>query len=75
MENAFGTLVSRFRVLLDTMEQRPKIVRDIVLTGLVLHNMLRTHQVTVVRARTPPDDMAAIANKPVHLFSVKWGQL
>ena len=26
------------------MEQRPKIVRDIVLTCVVLHNMLRSHQ-------------------------------
>ena len=39
---AFGILESRFRVLLGTMEQRPKVVRDIVLTCGVLH-MLRTH--------------------------------
>ena len=32
MENAFGSLANRFRVLLDTMVQRPKVVRDIVLT-------------------------------------------
>ena len=44
VENAFGILASRFRVLLTTMEQRPKVVRDIVLTSLVLHNMLRSHQ-------------------------------
>ena len=37
-------LVGRFRVLLTTMEQRPKVVRDIVLTCVVLHNMLRSHQ-------------------------------
>ena len=43
VESSFGILVNRFRVLLTTMEQRPKVVRDIVLTCVVLHNMLRNH--------------------------------
>ena len=44
VENDFGMLASRFRVLLTTMEQSPKVVRDIVLTCVVLHNMLSSHQ-------------------------------
>ena len=32
VENAFGILMGRFRVLLTTMEQRSKVVTDIVLT-------------------------------------------
>ena len=32
VENAFGTFVSRFRVLLGTMGQRPMVFREIVLT-------------------------------------------
>ena len=63
MENVFGILVSRFRVLLVTMEQSPKVVRDNVLTGVVLHNMLRTHQGGADRAPTPVDDIAALQNE------------
>ena len=55
VENAFGILASRFRVLLTTMEQSPKVVRDIVLTCIVLHNMLRSHQGG--EERPPTDDI------------------
>ena len=32
VDNAFGILVTRLRVLLSTIGQRPKVLRDIVLT-------------------------------------------
>ena len=44
VKNAFGILASRFKELLGTMEQRPRVVRDIDFICVVLHNMLRTHQ-------------------------------
>ena len=65
VENAFEILVCRFRVLLCTMEQRPKIVRDIVFTFLVLHNVLRTHQSRADREPTPPNGVAALRNEQV----------
>ena len=39
------------------MEQRPKVVRDIVLTCVILHNMLRSHQGGADRPLTPANDI------------------
>ena len=61
MENALGILESR--VLLGTMEKMPKVVREVALTCVVLHNMLRTHQQGQDTAPTPADDIAATANE------------
>ena len=40
VENAFGIMASRFRVMLTTMEQPPETVREILVTSAVLHNIL-----------------------------------
>ena len=47
------------------MEQRPEVVRDIVLMRVVLHNMLRTHQGTSDMAPTPADEIVALQNEQV----------
>ena len=57
VENSFGILVRRFKELLTTMEQRSKVVRDIVLTCVVLYNMLRSHQGGADRPPTPADNI------------------
>ena len=64
IENAFGILVSRFRVLLGNMKQRPRVVKDIVFMYVVLHNMLRTHQGGADRAG---NDVAAQHNEQVYV--------
>ena len=56
-----GMLVSTFGVLLGTMEQRPRVVRDIVYACVVLHNMM-THQGGEDRAPNPGNDGAALQN-------------
>ena len=40
VENAFGILVSRFRVIMTTIELPPETVRDVVLTCVVKVNMV-----------------------------------
>ena len=42
VENAFGILDSRFRVMMTTIELPPETVMDVVLTCVVLHNILRS---------------------------------
>ena len=41
-ENAFGILISRFRVMLTTIELPPATVREVVFTCVGLHNILRS---------------------------------
>ena len=53
VENAFRILMSLFSLLLGIIMQRPRVVRDIVFTCVVLHNMLRTHQGSVDRVPKP----------------------
>ena len=43
MENAFGILVSRFRVMRTTIELPPETVREVVMTCVVLHNILKVN--------------------------------
>ena len=50
VKNLIENLTIRFRILLATMKQMPRLVRDIALTYVVLHNMLMTHQNGVGRA-------------------------
>ena len=61
MENGFGTLVSRFRVLLGSMEQRPMVVRDIVLTCMGM----RISQGRADWEQTPVNDVAALQTDQV----------
>ena len=42
VENAFGILVSRFKVMRTTIELPPATGREVIFTCVVLHNILRS---------------------------------
>ena len=67
VKNAFGILLiaSCFRVVLGTMEQRLKVVGDIVFTCVVLHNLLQTQQGGAARAPNTANDVVALQNEQV----------
>ena len=56
VENAFGILVSRFRVLMTTFEFPPETARDVVVTCVVLHNILRSQYQGQHGGQEPGDD-------------------
>lgn len=41
VENAFGILAHKFRILLGTLNQRPVTCRKIITTCVILHNLIR----------------------------------
>ena len=56
VENAFGILVSRFRVMRTTIELLPETVREVVMTCVVLHNILRSQYQGQPAGQQPGED-------------------
>ena len=56
VENAFGILVSRLRVMLTTIELPPATVREVVFTCVVPHNLLRSQYQGEHGGQQPGDD-------------------
>ena len=56
VENAFGILESRFRVMRTTIELPPATVREVVLTCVVLHNILRSQYQGQPGGQQPGED-------------------
>ena len=56
VENAFGILVSRLRVMMTTIELPLETVRDVVMTCVVLHNILRSQYQGQHGAQQPGGD-------------------
>ena len=56
VENVFGILVSRFRVMRTTIELSPATVREVVFTCVVLHNILRSQYQGQPGGQQPGED-------------------
>ena len=56
VENAFGILVSRFRVMLTTIELPPETFWEVIFTCVVLHNILRSQYQGQHGGQQPDDD-------------------
>ena len=56
VENAFGILVSRFRVMRTTIELPPETVREVVFSCVVLHNILRRQYQSQHGGQQPGED-------------------
>ena len=56
----FWNISEPLRVLLGTMEHRPRVIRDILFTFVVLQNMLKIHQGGADRAPTPANDVQVV---------------
>ena len=56
MEDAFGILVSRFRVMRTTIELPPATVREVVFTCVVLQNILRSQYQGQPGGQQPGED-------------------
>ena len=61
-ENAFGILMSRFRIFQSLMQQKPPVVTRLVMACLVLHNLLRIRYPTGQQA-----DFEGVGQPPIVL--------
>ena len=66
--------------LLTTMEQRPEVVRGILLTCMIIYNMIRRHWGGADRPLTPADDIQPLqadqaANGPMRISETHRGRL
>ena len=56
VENGFGILANRWRCFLGTLEQGPDVVRLLVETGVILHNLLRIRVPSIANAEVDRED-------------------
>lgn len=56
VENGFGILANRWRCFMGTLEQGPDVVRLLVETGVILHNLLRIRFLAIGNAEVDRED-------------------
>lgn len=73
VENAFGIMANRFRILLTTIQMSPSTVEDVILAICVLHNLLRCKSIRVQEATSDDENtkepVGHVATAHIHSVS------
>ena len=66
VENAFGILVQRFRVMLSSMQQEPEVVTSLTMACVILHNTTRQRYGNIAAEHPYPEEETHLPLHALH---------